>query len=157
MIASFALAGQVLDDKEYVQAAEKAAEFVQKNLTTKKGKLLKRFRLGEAGLSPHLDDYSFMVWGLLNLYEATFNVDYLSRAIGLMEVVVEDFSDEHGGFYIGSKDAEKLLVRAKDSYDSAIPSGNSVAVLNLFRLAKMTGDTKSVSYTHLTLPTTPYV
>ena len=142
MIASFALAGQVLDDKEYVRAAEKAAEFVQKNLTTKKGKLLKRFRLDEAGLSPHLDDYSFMVWGLLNLYEATFNVDYLSRAIGLMEVMVEDFSDENGGFYIGSKDAEKLMVRAKDSYDSAIPSGNSVAVLNLFRLAKMTGDTK---------------
>ena len=56
--------------------------------------------------------------------------------------MVEDFSDENGGFYIGSKDAEKLMVRAKDSYDSAIPSGNSVAVLNLFRLAKMTGDTK---------------
>ena len=142
MIASFALAGQVLDDKEYVRTAEKAAEFVQKNLTTKNGKLLKRFRLDKAGLSPHLDDYSFMVWGLLNLYEATFNVDYLSRAIGLMEVMVEDFSDENGGFYIGSKDAEKLMVRAKDSYDSAIPSGNSVAVLNLFRLAKMTGDTK---------------
>ena len=74
---------------------------------------MKRFRLGEAGLSPHLDDYSFMVWGLLNLYEATFNVDYLSRAIGLMEVMVEDFSDENGGFYIGSKDAEKLMVEQK--------------------------------------------
>ena len=130
MIASFALAGQVLDDKEYVQAAEKLLNS-PKNLTTKNGKLLKRFRLGEAGLSPHLDDYSFMVWGLLNLYEATFNVDYLSRAIGLMEVMVEDFSDKNGGFYIGSKDADKLMVRAKDSYDSAIPSGNSVAVLNL--------------------------
>ena len=141
MIASFALAGQILDDEEFINAAEKAAEFVHNNLTTRKGKLLKRFRLGEAGLSPHLDDYSFMVWGLLNLYEATFNVDYLSRAIGLMKVMVEDFSDENGGFYIGSTDAEELMIRAKDSFDSAIPSGNSVAVMNLFRLGKMTGDT----------------
>ena len=90
-------------------------------------------------------------------------------------IMNEDFSDENGGFFIGSKDAEKLMVRAKDSYDSAIPSGNSVAVMNLFRLSKMTGDKKwtdladntlkafteqakqaptgSVSYTHLTLPT----
>ena len=132
MIASFALAGQVLDDKEYVRAAEKAAEFVQKNLTTNKGKLLKRFRLGEAGLSPHLDDYSFMIWGLLNLYEATFNVDYLSRAIDLMTVMVEDFSDGNGGFYIGSKSSEKLMVRAKDSYDSAIPSGKLCCSIESF-------------------------
>ncbi len=142
MIASLALAGQALNEQEYVNAAEKAAKFVKDNLTGKNGKLMKRYRLGKAGLLPHLDDYSFMAWGLLNLYEATFKADYLSWAIELMEIMVEDFSDENGGFYIGSKDAEKLMVRAKDSYDSAIPSGNSVAAMNLFRLGKMTGDTK---------------
>ena len=142
MIASFALAGQALNEQKYVNAAEKAAKFVKDNLTDKNGKLMKRYRLGKAGLSPHLDDYSFMVWGLLNLYETTFKVEYLSWAVDLMEIMLEDFSDENGGFYIGSKDAEKLMVRAKDSYDSAIPSGNSVAAMNLFRLGKMTGNTK---------------
>ncbi len=101
---------------------------------------MKRYRLGKAGLSPHLDDYSFLVWGFLNLYEGTFNVDYLSKAIELTKIMNEDFSDENGGFFIGSKNAEKLMVRAKDSYDSAIPSGNSVAVMNLYRLSKMTSN-----------------
>ena len=142
MIAALALGGQILDEVEYTNAAEKAAEFIHKKLRDKNGRLMKRYRLGKAGLSPHLDDYSFMVWGLLNLYEGTFNVKYLSRAIELSEIMDEDFSDENGGFFIGSKDAEKLMVRAKDSYDSAIPSGNSVAVMNLFRLSKMTGDKK---------------
>ena len=105
---------------------------------------MKRYRLGKAGLSPHLDDYSFMVWGLLNLYEATFNTEYLARAIELTDTMNKDFSDENGGFFIGSKDAEKLMVRAKDSYDGAIPSGNSVAVMNLFRLSKITGSTQWV-------------
>tara|TARA_S200000501_G_scaffold52516_1_gene42614 strand:- start:480 stop:1850 length:1371 start_codon:yes stop_codon:yes gene_type:complete len=142
MIASLARAGQILNDEEYINAAKKAAEFVNENLTNKEGKLIKRYRLGSAGLQPHIDDYSFMIWGLLNLYEATFKTVYFSRAIDLMEIMVEDFSDEDGGFYIGSKDAEKLMVRAKDSFDSAIPSGNSVAAMNLFRLGKMTGNTK---------------
>ena len=144
MIAALALGGQVLDEPDYITAAEQAAEFVEKNLRDKKGRLMKRYRLGKAGLSPHLDDYSFMVWGLLNLYEATFDTEYLARAIEFTDIMNNDFSDENGGFFIGSKDAEKLMVRAKDSYDGAIPSGNSVAVMNLFRLSKITGSTQWV-------------
>ena len=144
MIAALALGGQVLDKPEYISAAERAAKFVEKNLRDKKGRLMKRYRLGKAGLSPHLDDYSFMVWGLLNLYEATFDTEYLARAIEFTDIMNKDFSDENGGFFIGSKDAEKLMVRAKDSYDGAIPSGNSVAVMNLFRLSKITGSTQWV-------------
>ena len=144
MIAALALGGQVLDEPEYITAAERAAGFVEKNLRDKKGRLMKRYRLGKAGLSPHLDDYSFMVWGLLNLYEATFDTEYLARAIEFTDIMNKDFSDENGGFFIGSKDAEKLMVRAKDSYDGAIPSGNSVAVMNLFRLSKITGSTQWV-------------
>ena len=145
MIAALALGGQVLDEPEYISAAERAAGFVEKNLRDKKGRLMKRYRLGKAGLSPHLDDYSFMVWGLLNLYEATFDTEYLARAIEFTDIMNKDFSDENGGFFIGSKDAEKLMVRAKDSYDGAIPSGNSVAVMNLFRLSKITGSTQWVA------------
>ena len=142
MIASFALAGQILNENKYIKTAEKAAKFIQNNLTNKNGRLMKRYRMGQSGLQPHIDDYSFLIWGLLNLYEATFNTSYLKWAIELKEVMVEDFSDDNGGFYIGSKNAEKLMVRAKDSYDSAMPSGNSVAVMNLFRLGKMTGNSK---------------
>ena len=142
MIASFALAGQILNENKYIKTAEKAAKFIQNNLTNRNGRLMKRYRMGQSGLQPHIDDYSFLIWGLLNLYEATFNTSYLKWAIELMEVMVEDFSDDNGGFYIGSKNAEKLMVRAKDSYDSAMPSGNSVAVMNLFRLGKMTGNSK---------------
>ena len=144
MIAALALGGQVLNEPDYITAAERAAGFVEKNLRDKKGRLMKRYRLGKAGLSPHLDDYSFMVWGLLNLYEATFDTEYLARAIEFTDIMNKDFSDENGGFFIGSKDAEKLMVRAKDSYDGAIPSGNSVAVMNLFRLSKITGSTQWV-------------
>ena len=144
MIAALSLGGQVLNEPDYITAAERAAKFVEKNLRDKKGRLVKRYRLGKAGLSPHLDDYSFMVWGLLNLYEATFDTKYLAKAIELTDIMNEDFSDENGGYFIGSKDAEKLMVRAKDSYDGAIPSGNSVAVMNLFRLSKITGNTQWV-------------
>tara|TARA_Y100001934_G_scaffold276916_1_gene374501 strand:+ start:50 stop:2140 length:2091 start_codon:yes stop_codon:yes gene_type:complete len=142
MIAAFSLGGRILNEPEYIDVAEKAAEFVNEKLRNKNGRLLKRYRLGKAGLSPHLDDYSFMIWGLLNLYDGTFNVEYLSKAKELAEIMNQDFTDENGGFFIGSKDAEKLMVRSKDSYDSALPSGNSVAVMNLFRLSKMTGDKK---------------
>ena len=140
MIAALATGGKVLNEPKYILAAEKAAKFIENNLQEKNRYLMKRYRKGEAGLSPHLDDYAFMIWGLINLYEATFKVDYLSQAIELTKIIKEDFSDVNGGFFIGSKKAEKLIVRAKDSYDGAIPSGNSVSVLNFFRLGKITGD-----------------
>ena len=151
MIAALALGGQVLKEPSYINAAKHSAEFIENSLRDKKGRLMKRHRLGQSGLAPHLDDYSFMVWGLLNLYEATFEPNYLSSAIELTDIMIEDFSDENGGFYIGSKDAEKLMVRAKDSYDGAIPSGNSVAAMNLFRLSKITGNIHWVEMAEKTL------
>jgi hypothetical protein len=92
-----------------------------------------------------------MIWGLINLYEATFNSLYLSRALTLAKIMVEDFIDENGGFFVGSKDAEKLMVRTKDSHDGAIPSGNSVAVMNFFKLGKITGNSEwsTISYNTL--------
>ena len=151
MIAALALGGQILNEPDYTKAAKKAAEFIQDNLLDKYGRLMKRYRSGKAGLSPHIDDYTFMIWGFLNLYEATFNLDYLSQAIQLSEIMIEDFSDKNGGFFIGGEDGEKLIVRSKDSYDSAIPSGNSVAVMNLFRLGKMTGEPKWTELSEKTL------
>ena len=104
------------------------------------GRLLKRYRNGNAGLQAHLDDYAFAVWGLLELYQATLKVAYLQEAIHINDQMIRHFwDDQSGGFYLTADDAEKLLIRSKDIYDGAIPSGNSVAALNLLRLGHMTG------------------
>ncbi|MBN1346898.1 MAG: thioredoxin domain-containing protein [Phycisphaerae bacterium] len=142
MIAALARGAQVLDDGRYAEAADRAADFVLKTLGTPEGRLLHRFRDGHAGLAAHLDDYAFVVWGLLELYEATFDTRRLRSAVELTDDMLERFWDEtSGGLFFTADDAEKLLVRQKDVYDGAIPSGNAVAMLNLPRLARITGNT----------------
>ena len=141
MIAALAKAAIVLDEPVYLDAAEKAAEFALHSISEGE-RLLKRYRNGVAALDAHLDDYAFMAWGLLELYEATFAIKYLSQALDLMNIMVEDFWDDiNGGFFLGSDQSEKLIVRSKTAYDGAIPSGNSVAVMNMVKLTRMTGNT----------------
>ena len=143
MIAAFAKAGDVFNSDDYIQQAEKSAQFILKNLTDNNGRLLKRYRNGNAGLDAHLDDYAFFIWGLLELYEATFNVTYLTEAIQLSNIMVEEFWDiSNGGFFLGSENSEKLIVRAKTGYDGAMPSGNSIAAMNCSKLNRITGETK---------------
>ncbi len=142
MIAALAKAAIVLNEPGYLDAAEKAAKFVLDSIS-KGERLLKRYRNGVAALDAHLDDYAFMAWGLLELYEATFLTKYLSQALDLMNIMVEDFwDDKNGGFFLGSDQSEKLIVRSKTAYDGAIPSGNSVAVMNMVKLTRITGNTK---------------
>ncbi len=143
MIAALAYGGSVLNNPTYIYAAEKSANFVIDNLKDSRGRLLKRYRNKNSNFPPHIDDYSFMVWGLLNLYEATYNAKYLKEAIGLSHIMVSDFWDDiGGGFFVGANNSEKLIVRTKDSYDGAVPSGNSVAVMNLFRISRFANDPK---------------
>jgi len=145
MIAALAKAGYVLDNQAYTTAASTAADFILQNLTADNGRLLKSYRKGKAGSAAHLNDYAFMVWGLIELYQATYKANYLADAIALNEQMLSHFWDEqNGGLYITADDGEKLLVRSKEIYDGAIPSGNSVAVYNLLRLAHMTGKTDYV-------------
>ena len=151
MIASLAQGGVVLDNERYIKEAIDAANFTHKYLQKSNGRLVKRYRQGHSGLDPHINDYAFMIWGLINIYEATFKTIYLSRALELTEVMVEDFYDEKGGFFIGSKNAEKLIIRAKDYYDGAIPSGNSAAIHSLFKLGKITGNIDWINIAHKTL------
>ncbi|MAV70792.1 MAG: thioredoxin domain-containing protein [Candidatus Marinimicrobia bacterium] len=142
MIAALAYGGSVLNNINYTNAAENSAKFILENLKDNKGRLLKRYRNGSAKFAPHIDDYSFLVWGLLNLYEATYKSEYLREAIELSDIMVKDFGDNNGGgFFIGANYSEKLIIRAKESYDGAIPSGNSVAVMNLNRISHFTGNT----------------
>ena len=141
MVAALAKGARVFDNLEYSRAAKRAADFIIKNMLTSEGKLLHRYRDGEAAMPAHVDDYAFLVQGMLELYETTFDVDYLKRALKLNEYLVDHFwDDKSGGFYFTRDDGEDLLIRQKDIYDGAIPSGNSIAMLNLLRLARITGD-----------------
>ncbi len=143
MISALAKAGQALDKDKYLQAAQKAADFCLSKLRLPNGRLLKRWRLGEAGLPAHLEDYAFFSQGLIDLYEASFDTQYLRAAIELVDLSLVHFEDqEKGGFFLTADDGEKLLIRAKEIYDGAIPSGNSVMALILLRLHKMTGKEK---------------
>jgi len=140
MIAAFAKGAQVFDDPLYLEAAKRALSFIFEHMTDEKRRLLHRYRDGEAGLTGNIDDYAFLIWGLLELYETDFDVRYLKRAIELNDILIKHFWDqEKGGFYFTPDYGEKLIIRQKEVYDGAIPSGNSVSVLNLLRLSRITG------------------
>lgn len=139
MISSLSFGSRVLNEEKYKQAAEKAAQFVLKELVNADGRLLHRYRDGDAAIMGTLEDYAFFIHGLLDLYEATFKIEYLKQGIDLAKQMIRLFWDEKdGGFYFTADDAEKLLYRQKEIYDGAIPSGNSVAALDLVRLSRLT-------------------
>jgi uncharacterized protein YyaL (SSP411 family) len=141
MIAAFAKGARVLEKPEYATAAERASDFILKTLRDRDGRLLHRYREGDAGLPAHVDDYAFFIWGLLELYETTFDVKYLKTALDLNKVFLNRFWDPQiGGFFFTADDGEELIVRKKEIYDGATPSGNSVATLNLLRLGRITAD-----------------
>ena len=143
MISTFAQSAKALNNDEYLKVAQEAADFCLSELRLPNGRLLKRWRRGKAGLPAHLEDYAFFSQGLLDLYEASFDTKYLSAAIGLIDLTLIHFEDqENGGFFLTADDGEKLLIRAKEIYDGAIPSGNSVMALNLLRVNKITGKEK---------------
>jgi uncharacterized protein YyaL (SSP411 family) len=139
MIAALAKGAQAFDEPGYAEVACRAADFILGNMRKPNGRLLHRYRDGQAGLEANLDDYAFLVWGLIELYEAVFNTKYLKMALELTSDMVRHFWDEdNSGLYLTPDDGESLFVRKKEIYDGAIPSGNSVAMLNLLRLGHMT-------------------
>ena len=142
MIAALARGAWVLGDPAYAEAAERAASFLLENVRDPQGGLLHRYRDGEAAVPGFLDDYAFLVWGLLELYPATFRAEHLRRVLALTEAMLERFWDEeNGGLYFTAAGAETPLVRRKEFYDGATPSGNAVALHNLLRLGHLTGRT----------------
>jgi uncharacterized protein YyaL (SSP411 family) len=143
MIVALAKASQVFGEPEFAAAARKAADFIIGHLCDAEGKLIHRYREGEAGIAGFLDDYAFFTWGLIELYEAVFEVKYLRFAVDLTDKMLAHFWDkENGGFYQTADYSETPLIRSKEIYDGAYPSGNSVAALNLICLARMTGETR---------------
>lgn len=149
MIAAFARGAQVFGEPDYLNAAVRAVNFISQSLQTKEGRLLHRFRQGQAAFEANVDDYAFVVWALLELYEATFETKYLLKALEYQSHLSGYFRDEKGGgFFYTPADAEKLLMRPKELYDGAIPSGNSVAFLNALRLSRITGDVEMDERAH---------
>lgn len=141
MIAALAFNSRVLNVPAYARAAEKALDFILKNLRKDNGRLLARYRDGEAAYLAYVDDYAFLIWGVLELYQTTLKLEYLELARDLHQDMLKYFWDkEKGGLYQYGHDAEALLTRPKELYDGALPSGNSVATVNMLRLYYLTGD-----------------
>jgi hypothetical protein len=143
MISAYAQAALVLGTPEYAVKAARSADFVLTNLR-RDGRLLRSFKDGSANYDAYLEDYAFLIAGLLNLFEATGEPRWLKEAIALDEVLEKHYEDaKNGGFFLTSDDHAKLLARQKPGYDGAEPSGNSVEALNLLRLEEFTSPDRS--------------
>ncbi|MGH2567263.1 MAG: thioredoxin domain-containing protein, partial [Bacteroidota bacterium] len=164
MLSAYARAYQVLEDEQYLRAAERAGSFVLETMYDKKKKvLLRRYRDGEARYEAHLEDYAFFTQGLIDLYEASLDIRWLQKALEFTErqnVLFYDLKD--GGFYDITGSDKTILLRTKEYYDGAEPTGNSIAILNLLRLSQMTDNEqyskmaeKSLQYFGERMLTTP--
>ncbi len=143
MISALAKSARVFDEAEYEDAAKRAADFVIKNMCSANGRLLHRYRDGQAAIPASIDDYAFFIWGLIELYETTFDLNYLQKALDLNRHLIEHYWDnENGGFYFTADDSEELITRRKEIHDGALPSGNSAAMMNLLLLGRISADSE---------------
>ena len=142
MISGFARAAQVLDEPKYVAAAEKAASFLRSHLYNAERKtLVRNYREAPSAVEGFADDYAFLIQGLLDLYEASFDVEWLKFALELQETLDRLFFDEeNGGYFSVTGDDRSILLRMKEDNDGAEPAASSVAALNLLRLAQLRRD-----------------
>jgi len=138
-IAALALTGRILNEPRYVQAAAQAADFILTRLRDDQGELLHRWRQGQAAITAQLEDYTSMVWGLTELYEASFEPRWLAEALKLNNMMISRFKGKDGGFY-QTGDSKELIARPMEIFDNALPSGNAVAMHNLLRLSRLTGN-----------------
>ena len=142
MIAALARAAQAFGNDEYTRAARRAAACILDNMISPEGRLYHLFREGYALRDASADDYAFFIWGLIELYETTFDPMYLDTAVRCARTCIKHYwDDEHGGFFLTADDAEVVIARTKESYDGAMPSSNSVLMFDLARLARITGET----------------
>lgn len=147
MIAALARASQVLGEQRYLQAAIKAADFILQEMKNTDGRFYHRYAKGERAVLGFLDDYAYVVFGLLELYEACFDEKYLQLSVDLTKTMIEQFWDEKsGGFFFTDKSADEAVPRLKQIYDGAVPSGNSVSLVNLLRLARLSGESSFEDY-----------
>ncbi len=140
-IAAFARAARIFADEHYREIAAAAIDFIEDNLTDENGELLRRYRDGEAFYRAYARDYAYLIWGLIEMYEASFNPRYLRLAVEHNNTLIEQYWDqEKGGLFQTSGHDNELPVNKKDTQDGAQPSANSIAALNWFRLTELTSD-----------------
>ena len=140
-IAALAQAGRIFNNQVYFEGAKTAMQFIITRMRSDDKGLLHRFRDGEAAIPGFADDYAFIIHALIELYETTFDQQYLVTALNLNGYFFKHFWDtKNGGFFTVSDTAEALIIRKKEIYDGAIPSSNSVAFMNLLRLSRLTSD-----------------
>ncbi|WP_345239166.1 thioredoxin domain-containing protein [Pontibacillus salipaludis] len=140
MITALAKASRVFGNKDYFEEAKQSLLFIEQNLF-KDDRLMVRYRDGEVKHLGLIDDYAYLLWAYIEMYEASLDLTYLQKADVLSEQMMALFLDEdQGGFYLYGTDHEQLITRPKEAADGAVPSGNSVASLQLLRLARLTGD-----------------
>lgn len=151
MIDALAQAAIILEEPGYMTAAEGAAEFLLTSMRRADGRLLHSYRHGQAKLDAYLDDYTYLINALVSLYEASFHETWIDEAVRLAEFVQKHFADPAGGFFYTADDHEELIARHKDSQDSSVPSGNSMAAVALLRLGELTGRTEYISAAESTL------
>lgn len=142
MMVAYTKAYRVLGENRYLSLAQQTARFIRANLTDRDGNLLISYREGKAKGSGLLDDYAYLCWAYLELYDATYSAQYLDGCEALAQKVLDRFSDESGGFFMNAADSESLIFRPKELYDGAMPSGNSVFAYCLVRLASLTGESR---------------
>ena len=141
MISALAKAYRVTKESRYLAIAQKAEQAITNLLIDASGRLMARYRDGEVRYQAYLDDYAFLALAKWTLYEATYELRYLAETIKLIDDMVALFEDTtHGGFFFTGHDAQQLLFQAKEAYDGAIPSGNSVAFYVMAKVASVTGD-----------------
>ncbi|MEW6040222.1 MAG: thioredoxin domain-containing protein, partial [Elusimicrobiota bacterium] len=142
-ISALAIAGRIFHNTDYIEMAKKSYQFIFDKFFNKNHILLHRYRGKQSDIFGNLDDYAYLIWASIELYQSTFESTYIEKSIKLAEHVIKHFWDEqYDGFYLTPGYAEKLIVRTKEIYDGALPSGNSVMALNLFQLARITANTK---------------
>jgi uncharacterized protein YyaL (SSP411 family) len=141
MIAALAKGAAVFREDKYAAEAEKSVRFILHNMRDGSGRLLHRYREGSADIPGNIDDYAFLIWGLLELYQATFNISHLEETVKLSREMISRFwDDEHGGFFFTPRGSGPLPILHKTAMDGATPSGNAVAAMNLLRLGRITAD-----------------
>jgi uncharacterized protein YyaL (SSP411 family) len=139
MIAALSQGIRVLGDRKYADAASRAAEFLLSEMRTPHGRLLHRYHRGDAAVFGYLDDHAFLIHGLIELYQSVFETRFLKAAVELNATLMERFFDPAtGAFFFSANDAEILIHRTMEFFDGAVPSGNSIQLLNLLRLARLT-------------------
>ena len=142
MIAAYVKAYFILEEDPYLDTAQKAERFLEEKLS-RGDRLFVRWREGVSAGYGKLEDYAFTVWAELMLYQAVFDIRYLKKAVRLADTMCDRFSDDtEGGFYLYARDDEQLILRPKETYDGAMPSGNSVAAYVFGKLFKITGEEK---------------